>query len=117
MATVSFPFGTTITVHRTVQDRYGNVTDTADHAVAGCALAPSSGSSGQSASTEDTDRRDTVIRGLVLYGPPGADIQATDVIELPDGTRWQVDGDTGSWTSPFSGWRAGVQVSLSRVTG
>lgn len=110
-------FGVTVTVYRTTRDRYGDVTDTTSHTIAGCALAPSSGSSGQQASTENTDRRDTVVSGMILYGPPNADIVATDVVELADGTRWQADGGVGPWNSPWTGWQAGIELALTRATG
>ena len=88
------------------------------HTISGCFVAPSSGDSGQPASTERTDLRDTVITGYTLYAPYGADIQATDRIFLPgDLEPWQVDGEVGNWQSPFSGWQPGTQASLRRVRG
>lgn len=105
-----FGHGITVTVHRTTTDRYGDTTDTSSHSLDGCGLASRS-------SAENTDRRDTVSTVRVLLAPPGADIVATDVVELPDGTRWDVTGDPVAPSSPFTGWTPGVAATLTRVTG
>lgn len=100
-------------------DRYGDPTGyTSPQQISGCIIAPSSGDSGQPASTERTDMRDTVITGWTLYAPFGVDIVATSEIQLPgDTTWWQVDGEVAPWQSPHSGWRPGTQVALRRVRG
>lgn len=109
----------TVTVRRPTFDRRGNTTSTTTHQVAGCIVAPASGDSGQSASRERTEGlTDTVITGWTLYPPYGADIRATDEVQLPgDPTWWQVQGDIGNWASPFTNWRPGGQVALRRVRG
>jgi hypothetical protein len=104
------PYGITVTVKRLATDRYGDVTVASTHTVDNCATAPRG-------STENTDRRDTVVVGLSLYAPPDADIQPTDVITLPDGTDWQVDGQPGIWQTPFTGWTPGMELALKRVSG
>jgi hypothetical protein len=113
-------FTVTVTVRRPDgTDRYGDPTGFTTHTISGCIVAPSSGDSGQPASTERTDLRDTVITGYTLYAPFDADIQATDQILLPgDLDPWQVNGEVGHWgPSPFSNWKPGTQVSLRRVRG
>lgn len=105
-----FDHGVTVTVHRTAVDRYGDTSTTSSHTIDGCGIAHRS-------SAENTDRRDTVVTGLALLAPPGSDITATDVVELPDGTRWDVDGDPVAPASPFTGWAPGVRVALTRATG
>lgn len=113
------PYTVTVTVRRPAgTDVYGDPLPGAMHEIPGCIVAPSSGDSGQPASTERTDMRDTVITGWTLYPPYGADILPTDEVQLPgDPTWWQVDGEVGHWSSPFSNWRPGGQVELRRVRG
>lgn len=106
-----YPHGVTVTVRRPGgTDHNGDPTPGTEHTIAGCAVAPRT-------SSENTDLRDTVIRGYTLYAPYAADIQPTDQIELPDETVWQVDGDVGRWASPYTGRRPGLEVALTRVTG
>lgn len=107
---MTFQYGVTVTVLRPTRDRYGDITGQSSHAIDGCGIAPR-------ASTESTDRRDTVITGLTLMAPTGADLLATDLVQLPDGTRWEVDGDLSAPSSPFTGWSPGVHVALTRATG
>jgi len=78
--------------------------------VDGCVFAPRM-------STEAVDRRDTVVVGLTLYAPADADIQATDRIVRADGSVWDVDGMPGTWATPFTNWKPGLQVAVKRVTG
>lgn len=105
-----FGHGVTVTVYRPTKDRYGDVTSAASHTIDGCGIAPRS-------SSENTERRDTVVTGLTLLAPAGADLTATDEVGLPDGTRWQIDGDVSRPSSPFSGWTPGVRAALTRATG
>lgn len=105
-----FPSGVTVTVYRPTKDRYGDVTARVSHTIDGCGIAPRS-------SSENTDRRDTVITGLTLLVPTGADLTATDEVGLPDGTRWQIDGDVVRPSSPFTGWVPGTRAALTRATG
>lgn len=113
------PYTVTVTVRRPAgTDRYGDPLPATTHTVEGCIVAPASGDSGQSASSERTDLRDTVITGWTLYPPYGADLLYTDEVQLPgDDTWWQVDGEVGNWRSPFSSWAPGGQVTLRRVRG
>lgn len=65
---------------------------------------------------EYVDGRDTVIIGLTVFLPDGADVQATDRA-IVRGQTWEVVGDPQQWQSPFTGWCPGVPVALRRVTG
>lgn len=81
------------------------------HTIDGCAWAPRY-------ANETTGLSNTVITGLTLFCPYDADIRATDEVVLPDDNRvWVVDGEPGDWRDPFSGWRAGTEVALSRQEG
>lgn len=107
-----FPHGRVVTLIRggTV-DQYGNPTEGTDRIdIPGCAVAPRT-------STDTTDRgRSGVVVGLSVYLPAGADVQPGDGFEI-DGVAWQIEGVPGEWTSPFTGWAAGIEVALSRGEG
>ena len=108
-----FPFGETVTVERPgAEDQYGDRDADAgtEHTIEGCAFYPRS-------SDELHEGRSTVITGLVMLAPPGADIRASDTIRREDGSRWPVEGSPLHWTCPLSGWHPGVQVHLRQVTG
>lgn len=112
---MSLPYGVTLTVHRATRDDFGDPGPEITHTIGGCALAPR-----QSSEPVEAGRA-TVIVGLTAYLPHGADVRAADVV-VPSagrwaGTRWKVEGDAGDWSSPFSGWTAGAEVALERVTG
>lgn len=108
-----FPHGETITIERPgAADRYGDPTQPGtEHTIEGCAFYPR-----YSDELHDVGRN-TVITGLVILAPPGADIKASDTVRRADGTRWPVDGVAGDWINPFTGWRAGTQIALRQVTG
>jgi hypothetical protein len=91
-------------------DGYPVVSTTTETELGGVFVAPRQ-------SLEITDRaRAGVIVGLTLYGPIDTDIVHTDRLRV-DGVLYEVDGEVGQWTQPMSGWRAGLTVALSRVTG
>ncbi|MBP2341119.1 hypothetical protein JOF41_007373 [Saccharothrix coeruleofusca] len=101
------------------RDEWGDEQPGTTHQVPGCALAPRT-------SSEREEQRDTVIVGLTLFAPHGADIQAQDLVRLPadrmvpaiyHDTVWRVQGEAGSWASPLTGWTPGVEIALERVTG
>jgi hypothetical protein len=111
-----FPFGQTITVYRPGgMDAFGDPQPGDTHDVGPCAV-------WQTASTEHTDMRDTVVTTRTMLVPNGADIVATDRVYLPGDdqgkpARWQVSGDPHRWHSPLTGWEPGTEVQLERVTG
>ncbi|WP_372344748.1 hypothetical protein [Streptomyces sp. KL116D] len=113
------PFGEPVTILRPgppTQDVYGNDVPGAptEVPVPGCAVAPRDGTG--AGANEITDARDTVITGLTLYAPFGTDIRATDQIRIGD-ELYEVDGQPGSFRSPFTGSTGPVVVALELVTG
>lgn len=108
---MGLPFGQSVTVHRPGgTDRFGDRLAGTTHTVSGCAVAPAG-------SSESYGRGETVTTGVALYGPYGSDIKASDVIELADGSRFEVVGEPAHWKSPFTALEAGMQVFVERVTG
>lgn len=113
-----YPFGTTVTVYRasSTTDRYGNEVPgpwVSVGTVAGCAVAPRSSSRADELTGAG---RTGVIVGLTLYAPSDAEIGPHDRVEV-DGDTFEVDGEVGRWSSPFTGWTPGVEVALRRVEG
>ncbi|GHD70138.1 hypothetical protein GCM10010317_076800 [Streptomyces mirabilis] len=113
------PNGEDVTVLRPgapTQDRYGNDVPgpAAEIPVYGCAVAPRDGTG--AGANEIIDARDTVIVGLTLYAPYGTDIRATDRVRV-GGELYEVDGQPGSFRSPFTGSTGPVVVALELVTG
>lgn len=109
-----FPAGETVTIIRPgppTRDAYGNdvAGPAAELDVPGCAVAPRT-------SSEDVQARDQVIEGLTVWMPAGTDVRPTDRVRRA-GVLYEIDGDAGRWSSPFTGFTGPVQVSLSRVTG
>lgn len=84
------------------------------HEISGCALA-------RSTLSEIDDRgREGVISSLTLYAPAGADLLATDQVEITSGPvagLYELDGEPFEWTSPYTGWTPGLEVSLRRAEG
>jgi hypothetical protein len=116
---VTYPFGETVTVldgSPSTPDGYGNDTRLypvkAVYSNVPVAPADANGTGGN----EYLDGRDTVIIGLTVYLPDGASVSPTDRM-LVRGDTWEVVGSPQPWQSPFTGWRPGVPVALSRVTG
>jgi hypothetical protein len=108
---MKFDNGISVTVYRVQYDRYGGaIAAPSTHTIDGCGITATS-------SSETLFKHDTVTATRHLLAPPGADLLATDEVGLPDGTRWQVDGDVRAPRSPFTGWTPGTVVPLSRSTG
>lgn len=109
---MTFPFGETVTIHRRApRDDYGQQLPATTHTVDGVAIAP------RRASETNSPSRNTVVAGLTAYMPFDADVQAADVIERFDGTKWNVIGAPLRWRSPLTGWKPGCEAELERVTG
>jgi hypothetical protein len=66
--------------------------------------------------SENPQAGDLVITGRNLLLPPGVTVAATDQF-IVAGLTYDVDGDAGDWTSPFTGWNPGTQIALTQVTG
>jgi hypothetical protein len=109
---VDYGYGITVTVRRPGgTDRNGDPLPTTEHTIDDCAVAPRT-------SSEANTYGNAVVVGLELFVPYGADIAATDTVLLPgDATSWYVDGAPGQWRSPFTDWRPGTQVALTRQKG
>lgn len=106
-----FEHGETVTVTRPGgTSRYGDPLPGVDHVLDGVGFAPRY-------STELTAQRSTVIVGLTMLADVGADVLPVDVITRANGKKYQVEGEPGEWISPLTGWHAGVEVALVRVTG
>lgn len=106
-----FGHGITVTIERPGgQTRHGDRLPPVTHTVSPCTAYPRS-------TSEDNAIRDQVEDVWVLLAPYGADITETDVIVLPDGRRYEVDGAPGGFASPYTGWQPGTQIVLRRVTG
>ena len=109
--------GLPVLVRRYEMDRYGDRQQVSTHQVARAAFAPRPAASGRG-SAELTDRSNKVTADAELYFPYQADIRPSDVIELHDGTQWEVSGAPERWRSPFAGaWSPGAVVPLRRITG
>lgn len=113
------PQGDTVTILRpgpATQDAYGNDVPGAptEIPVPGCAVAPRDGTG--AGANEIVDARDTVITGLTMWAPYGTDIRATDRIRVA-GLVYEVDGQPGSFRSPFTGSTGPVVAALELVTG
>jgi len=107
-----FRNGQTLTVIRRTRDAYGDYTSRSTHAVPGCAVTRRS-----TLETTEGGARATVVTRLWVYAPPGSDVVPSDLVELPDGTRWNVDGDARTYASPFTGWAPAHRFALVRATG
>lgn len=107
-----FPYAVTLTVQRRTRDRFGDWSDTTTHTIPGCALSPQNNGENVSAG-----RRDTVTTAMLVHAPFGSDVRPSDTVSLEDGTVWEVDGDTTSYSSPFTGWAPGMRFLITRTTG
>lgn len=110
--------GQAVTVHRFLIDgKTGDRSEVSQHTVARCAFAPRTSASSRGGA-ELTDRANTVVADAELFAPYNADVVPTDVIELDDGTLWEVVGPVERWRSPFAGtWTPGAVIPLRRMTG
>lgn len=106
-----YPHGETVTVERAGgTDQWGDPLPGTEFQRHGVAFAPRT-------SSEQNSQGNTVIVGLTMFDAYDADLRPTDVIRRADGRRYQVVGEPGPWRSPLTGWEAGVEVALERVTG
>lgn len=106
------PYGVTVTRLRPpATDDYGDPLpgSTGELDIPGCVVWPRG-------SSETNDASNTVIVGLELLAPAGTDLVPTDKVRVR-GDVYDIDGDVGEWTSPFTGTSAGLQVALKKVEG
>lgn len=111
--------GETVTIVRPgppTHDAYGNDVPGApvEIDVPGCGISPRSANA--AGGTEIVQGRDTVITGLTLYAPAGTDLRATDRVRIA-GVLYEVEGQPGSFRSPFTGGAGPVMAALELVTG
>lgn len=112
-----FPNGVDVTRLRgtEVDDGYGGKVISwaapASATIPGVALAPRVGDE------LHAPGRDGVVVGLTLYSlDANADITYRDRIQY-GGTLYEVEGEPGRWSSPYSGFPHGLTVALRRVEG
>jgi hypothetical protein len=117
--TMTFPYGETVAVVRAslVDDGYGNQTPDWSAATStpheGCAVAQGA----KGGATEDaTGDRNVVVSDLVVFMPAGADVLATDRLEIR-GRVYEVVGEPFDWRSPFTGTAFGTAVYCNRAEG
>ncbi|MEV0759527.1 hypothetical protein [Nocardia sp. NPDC050435] len=109
-------FGDTITVlRRPARDKFGDQSYDAHHTIAGVGIDWAATSADNAAG--EAQFRANIVSDVVLYCPRGADILASDQVELPDGQLYSVVGKPAPWKSPMTGWAPGVVVNAKRVSG
>lgn len=93
-------------------DAHGNPTYTwaPSASVSALGVAPRQGEE------DNAGGREAVIVGLTVYLPAGTQIAAVDRMVVR-GETYQVVGEPGVWTNPYTGITRGVQVALERVEG
>jgi len=110
---MTFAFGEAVTLHgRTVtgQDSDGNdVYSDAPTTLTGVPVWPRS-------STELVQGQDTLIVGLSALLPAGTDVSSVDRVTVY-GKDYDIDGEPGTFRSPFTNLDPGVLVNLTRATG
>lgn len=106
-----FAHGTTVTIIRAGGvDQYGDpIVDGSRIDVEHCAVAPRS-------SSDIGGGRLGVIVGITVLFPADTVLEATDRFEI-GGVVYELEGVPGVWESPFTGWRPGVEVALTRAAG
>jgi len=114
---MQFPFSITVTVHHRAINETGDYHITDSYELAGCALSISVGRTSRRSFEYESFESDIVRADVILYAPPGSDVRGSDVITLPDETQWSVWGYAADYSSPFTGWRPGMQIRLRRYTG
>jgi len=114
---MTLPNGETVTRIRATPGGYDPFGDplpgtTDELEISGCAISPRA----QVYTSELTGPgRRAVIDGVLLYAPYGSDILPSDDIVVR-GVTYRVDGEPGSWRSPYTGARRGIEITLERVT-
>lgn len=111
-----FPFGVTVTIVRAAPggvDPYGDPIPGATTRIdiPRCGLAPRM-------STESTARgRQGVIVGQTVYLPDGSPtVLYVDQLEVA-GVLYDIEGEPGEWSNPFTGWVPGSEVAIRRAAG
>lgn len=109
-------FGDTVTVlRRGGRDRHGDHAGfTESHTITGVGVDWTG--TGSAASLEPAgELRETVVIDAVLFLPYGADLLATDQVELPDGLVYRVVGKPMPARNPLTGRAFGIEARVQRV--
>lgn len=109
-----FPNSITVTINHRVVDRNGDWTVTSSYTLAGCAISLASKTR---AYETETFEQDTVRGVSLLFVPAGSDVRSNDTVTLPDATVWHVWGLPTDFSSPFTGWKPGMQVPIRYFAG
>lgn len=109
---MTFDFGYPVTVERPGGfDDEGVALSSTTHAIQNC-------TQGQLSSTETIDGVQVVVAGeKVFCDDIDADVQDTDVLIMPNGERWHVNGAVYRPRSPFSGFQGGCVIPVERASG
>lgn len=75
-----------------------------------CIIAPG-------ASSEVTTGTEVVGSDVTVYFPDGTNVDANDAMILPDGGKYEIQGNPNQWHSPFTGMTSFVEVRGRLVTG
>jgi hypothetical protein len=110
----SFNNGVTVTfLRRTVSgtdERGDDVYTTTEDDVAGCSVSPGYSS--------ETDQGSIMVQsGITVQAPPDTDSSPVDALRLPDGSEWEVQGDSSQWQSPFTTVKSFLKIKADRTTG
>lgn len=104
--------GVAVTILQAVElDRHGDPIEGTGRSVVedGWAFSPRG-------SSESHDAANTVINGLMGYGPYGSAIRHDSVVVV-NGDHYEVEGEPGRWRNPMTGDEMGCQVALTRQRG
>lgn len=108
-----FPFGLTVTVVPQIEDPHGDWTadpDNPSYDVDDCACWPTT-------SKETVEGgMDIVVLGLTCWMPVGTPVKTTDKVEV-NGITYRVNGEPGTYQSPFTNFASGIEVQLTTMTG
>jgi len=111
---MNFPYGFTATVERPTgfdDEGISLESEFPDKTIARCAR-------DQVSTVETVDGAQVVVtKERILCDDPDADVHESDVLILPDGTRWNVTGEPDRPSSPFSGWNPGCVIPVERAAG
>lgn len=72
---------------------------------------------GPAGTSEEGGWRTQVEADLHLYAPPGFRCGPSDLVRLPDGRTFHVEGELEDFNHGPFGFRPGVRVNLRRTTG
>jgi hypothetical protein len=108
------PMRVTIKVLRQAQGRqkFGNQSRDYSHDISGCSIAPHAATRTNNQGGE-IEKRIDIEEDIDVYLPMGADLLATDWIELDDGDVYKVIGKPQTWKPRYSNMRTG-RVALAR---